>query len=231
MSPRIRILVAEDDSALARGLVDNLEADGYTTRHVVRGDEVEDAVAAFDPHLLVLDVVLPGCSGFEVLRSLRADRFQRPVLILSARGEVVDRVAGLELGADDYLAKPFALEELRARIRALLRRELDQPGASRTLELAGLRIDFAAACALHADGSEADLSVRDLQVLQILHGAAGAAVHRLDIVEALSGEDADVTARTVDNHVVALRRALGDDPRRPRHIRTVRGIGYRLVVG
>jgi DNA-binding response OmpR family regulator len=226
----IRVLIVEDDPAMARGLVDNLIAEGYRTRHVVRGEGIEEEIAAFEPQLIVLDIMLPGRSGLDTLRALRQHGYHHPVLILSARGEVVDRVVGLELGADDYLPKPFALEELRARIKALLRRSSEAACPARTLELAGIHFDFAAAAAVDSNGEPVDLCVRDIQVLRILYEARGAAVDRWDIVDALRGPDSDATSRTVDNHVVALRRALGDDPRRPRHIRTVRGIGYRLVV-
>jgi len=153
-----------------------------------------------------------------------------PVLMLTARGEVVDRVVGLELGADDYLAKPFALRELVARVRALLRRSTaaTAPVSVAALELGGVRFDFLALTAESRRGP-VELTAHDILVLKVLAERRGEIVPRIDIVEEVSGLDSEATLRKVDNHVVALRRAIGDDPRHPRFIHTVRGSGYRLA--
>lgn len=226
------LLLVEDDLALARGLVDALEADGWTVVTVTRGDRAEAEIERLAPDLVVLDVALPLRSGLDILRSLRERDRATPVLMLTARSEVADRVLGLELGADDYLGKPFALAELRARIRALLRRvETRSRGSGPdVLELGGITFDFPALAARRPDGEPVDLTVRDVRVMKMLVDARGAAVDRLDMVEELCGMDSTATARTVDNHVVALRRELGESPRRPRWIRTVRGVGYRLTI-
>jgi two-component system, OmpR family, alkaline phosphatase synthesis response regulator PhoP len=224
-----RLLLVEDEAGLARGLLDNFRAEGYDVRHVARGDQAAAAVREYRPDVLVLDVLLPGRSGLDVLSDLRRQGDRVPVLMLTARGEVVDRVVGLELGADDYLAKPFALRELVARVRALLRRSTGAaPASVAALELGGVRFDFVALTAESRHGP-VELTAHDILVLKVLAERRGEIVPRIDIVEEVSGLDSEATLRKVDNHVVALRRAIGDDPRRPRFIHTVRGSGYRLV--
>ena len=224
-----RLLLVEDEAGLARGLLDNFRAEGYDVCHVARGDQAAAAVREYRPDVLVLDILLPGRSGLDVLSDLRRQGDRVPVLMLTARGEVVDRVVGLELGADDYLAKPFALRELVARVRALLRRSAGAPAVPvAALELGGVRFDFLALTAESRRGP-VELTAHDILVLKVLAERRGEIVPRIDIVEEVSGLDSEATLRKVDNHVVALRRAIGDDPRRPRFIHTVRGSGYRLA--
>ncbi len=223
-----RLLLVEDEAALARGLADNFRAEGYEVRHVARGDLALAAADAFRPDVVLLDIALPGRSGLDVLRELRQAGDRVPVLMLTARGEVVDRVVGLELGADDYLAKPFALRELVARVRALLRRSAAPAAAAAELELGGVRFDFRALTAESPRGP-VELTAHDILVLKVLAERRGEIVPRIDIVEEVAGLDSEATLRKVDNHVVALRRAIGDDPRHPRFIHTVRGSGYRLA--
>jgi DNA-binding response OmpR family regulator len=228
-----RLLLVEDEAALARGIADNFRDEGYEVQVVDHGNDALRAVAAFRPNLLVLDIMLPGRSGLDILRDLRARGEQLPVLMLTAKGEVVDRVVGLELGADDYLAKPFALRELLARVRALLRRDAgrgsgDSSRSADDLILGGVRFDFRALTATGARGP-VELSCHDILVLKVLADRRGEVVRRIDIVEEVCGLDSESTLRTVDNHVVALRQAIGDDPRRPRWLQTVRGEGYRLA--
>jgi DNA-binding response OmpR family regulator len=222
-----RLLLVEDEPALARGLSDNFRDEGYEVRVESRGDR---AVAAFRdarPDLVVLDIMLPGRSGLDVLRDLRSAGDTVPVLMLTAKGDVVERVVGLELGADDYLPKPFAVRELLARVRALLRRAAPKQ-APDELRLGDVRFDFRA---LTATGERAaELTTHDILVMKVLAAHRGELVRRIDIVEEVCGLDSEATLRTVDNHVMALRRALGDDPRRPRFLHTVRGEGYRLTL-
>jgi two-component system alkaline phosphatase synthesis response regulator PhoP len=209
-------------------LIDNFRDEGYEVRHAARGDEALPALREFAADLLVLDILLPGRSGLDVLRDLRAAGSRVPVLLLTAKGEVVDRVVGLELGADDYLPKPFAVRELLARVRALLRRAQPAPGGEPELVLGQVRVDFKAMTARGPRGP-LDLTLHDLLVLRALAARRGEVVRRIDIVEEVCGLESEATLRNVDNHVVALRRALGDDPRHPRWIHTVRGEGYRLA--
>jgi DNA-binding response OmpR family regulator len=222
-----RLLLVEDEPALARGLADNFRDEGYGVRVVPRGDEVAAAIGDERPDLVVLDIMLPGRSGLDVLRDLRAAGDAVPVLMLTAKGDVVDRVVGLELGADDYLPKPFAVRELLARVRALLRRAAPKASPDE-LTLGGVRFDFRALTA--TGGQAAVLTTHDILVMKVLATHRGELVRRIDIVEEVCGLDSEATLRTVDNHVMALRRAIGDDPRRPRFLHTVRGEGYRLTL-
>jgi len=194
---------------------------------VARGDEVLAAVRETRPDLVVLDIMLPGRSGLDVLRDLRSAGDTVPVLMLTAKGDVVDRVVGLELGADDYLPKPFAVRELLARVRALLRRAVPRHPLDE-LTLGDVRFDFRALTA--SGGQAAALTTHDILVLKVLAARRGEIVRRIDIVEEVCGLDSEATLRTVDNHVMALRRTVGDDPRRPRFLHTVRGEGYRLTL-
>ncbi|MFN7974967.1 MAG: response regulator transcription factor [Acidobacteriota bacterium] len=224
-----RLLLIEDDPALARGLRDNFVAEGYDVRHESSAERGEAALREQRSDVVVLDIMLPGRSGLDLLRALRAAGDTVPVLMLTAKGEVVDRVVGLELGADDYLPKPFALRELLARVSALVRRARKLPAgaAPREIAVGAARFDFAA---LQCSGPRTtSLTTRDILVMKLLAERRGEVVTREDIVEEICGLDSEATLRTVDNHVVALRRALGDDPRRPRWLHTVRGVGYRLA--
>ncbi len=230
MNPRL--LLVEDEPSLARGLTDSFRDEGYEVRQVGRGDEALAAIREFRPEILVLDIMLPGRSGLDVLRELRETGESLPVLVLTAKGDVVDRVVGLELGADDYLPKPFAERELLARVRALLRRSQKAgsaaPAELAEIVLAGVRFEFHTLTATGPDGP-LDLTTHDVLVLRVLAEHRGEIVSRIDIVEEVCGLDSEATLRTVDNHIMALRRAIGDDPRRPRVLLTVRGEGYRLA--
>jgi DNA-binding response OmpR family regulator len=224
-----RVLLVEDEPALARGLADEFRDEGYDVRVVARGDQAIPAVREFRPQLVVLDILLPGRSGLDVLRELRAAGDRVPVLMLTAKGEVVDRVVGLELGADDYLPKPFALRELLARVRALFRRAQIGPLTELDAVTVGeVHFDFRAMTAKGARDL-VTLTPHDLLVLKVLALRRGEVVPRVDIVEEVCGLESEATLRKVDNHVMALRRAVGDDPRRPHWIHTVRGEGYRLA--
>ena len=222
------VLLVEDEVTLARGLVDYFRHVGYDVRHVRRGDAAFEAVREVQPHVVILDIMLPGRSGLDVLRDLREAGLAVPVLMLTAKGDIVDRVSGLELGADDYLPKPFAVRELLARVRALLRRAQAPASEPHPLVLGDVRVDFQAMTASGPAGS-LELTLHDLLVLKVLATRRGEVVRRIDILEEVCGLDSEATLRNVDNHVVALRRALGDDPRHPRWIHTVRGEGYRLA--
>ncbi len=222
------LLLVEDEPALARGLVDNFNDEGYDVRLVTRGDEALAAIRDHRPQAVVLDILLPGRSGLDVLKDLRRVGDRVPVLMLTAKGDIVDRVVGLEMGADDYLPKPFAVRELLARVRALIRRAESPPQSSAEMTIRGIRFDFRSLTATGRRG-RLDLTPHDILVLKILAEHRGDVVARIDIIEEVCGLDSEATLRTVDNHVVALRRAMGDDPRRPRWIQTVKGTGYRLA--
>jgi DNA-binding response OmpR family regulator len=224
------ILIVEDDRAIVRGLETNLQFEGHRVRAVTRGDEAEAAIATARPDLLVLDVMLPGLSGFEICRRVRsADRYL-PILMLTARGEDVDKAMGLDLGADDYLTKPFSLTEFLARVRALLRRAASSatPIAVDAIAFGDVRIDFSR---FEAERNRAPvhLTAREFALLRELAQADGAAVRRDSLLDTVWGEGVHVTTRTVDTHVLALRQKLEPDPANPRHLVTVHGVGYRFV--
>jgi len=226
---KTRVLLVEDEPALARGLGDHFRDEGFEVRPVARGDEALRAVRDFDPQLVVLDILLPGRSGLDVLRDLRASGNRVPVLMLTAKGEVVDRVVGLELGADDYLPKPFALRELLGRVHDLMRRAGGREAHEPDEVLVGpVRFDLRAMSARGPAGP-LDLTPHDILVLKVLALRRGEVVPRVDVVEEVCGLESEATLRKVDNHLMALRRAIGDDPRHPRWIQTVSGQGYRLA--
>jgi DNA-binding response OmpR family regulator len=225
-----RILIVEDDRALVRGLVENLRFEGHAVSHVARGDEALDRIRAERPHLLVLDVMLPGLSGFEICRQVRRRDRRLPILLLTARGDDVDKVMGLDLGADDYLTKPFSLSELLARVRALLRRaeDADRPPPPRAIAFGDVAIDFERYVATRA-GVPVHLTAREFALLAQLASRQGAAVRRDTLIDLVWGEDVSVTNRTVDTHVLSLRQKLEPDPARPRYLLTVHGVGYRFA--
>jgi len=223
----MRILVVEDEKRIADFLCRGLQGAGYAVDAATDGATALEFIQSADYDLLVLDIMLPDIDGLEVLSRVRARKVGAPVLILSARGTLEDRVKGLEQGADDYLVKPFAFVELLARVRALLRRASPRRAPGELL-VGGVRFDFSALTA--TGGEAAGLTTHDILVMKVLAERPGELVRRIDIVEEVCGLDSEATLRTVDNHVVALRRAIGDDPRRPRHLHTVRGEGYRLTL-
>ena len=223
-----RILVVEDEVDLTLGLRANLEVDGYEVDVVHSGEEGIGAARACRPDLILLDVMLPGIDGFEVLRRIRQDGIDVPVLLLTARDEEVDKVRGFRAGADDYVTKPFGLMELLLRVQALLRRTGDHQGATEPLRVAGIVLDPEAR-AVSRNGAPVSLTPRAFDLLAALMRGGGKVVTRHDLLRDVWGYSADVTTRTVDAHVAELRRKLEDDPAAPRLITTVWKIGYRLT--
>ncbi len=222
-----RILVAEDEPAIAELLRYNLEKEGFEVEWKERGDAVLPAVHDRPPALLVLDLMLPGIDGFEILRALKRDRrtASLPVLVLTARGEEVDRVVGLELGADDYLPKPFSPREVVLRVKAILRRVGRAPEAvDGTLAAGDLRLDVPGH-RLHVGDAEVRLTATEFRLLRALMERGGRVQTREQLLSELWGYADDVDSRTVDTHVRRLRRKLGDHAER---IETVIGVGYRF---
>jgi DNA-binding response OmpR family regulator len=225
-----RILIIEDDVAILRGLKDNLEYEGYGVLSATDGEQGYDLIREKKPDLLILDLMLR-LSGYEVAgRSGR--RRNVPILILTARGEEVDKVHGLNIGADDYMTKPFSVRELLARIQAIFRRA----SSSRTgplpdeLRFHDVVVDFLRFEASKS-GRVLELSRKEFGVLRLLAARSGEVVTRDELLDAVWGYDRFPTTRTVDNHVSLLRAKIEDDPARPRFLLTIRGVGYKLVVG
>ena len=227
-----RILVVEDEPHLAEGIRDNLEEEGYAVELALDGIQGLEAVCGGGHDLVILDVMLPGLSGFEVCEQLRASGCQTPVLMLTARGAEEDVLRGFQCGADDYVVKPFSVAELTARVEALLRRSgaLDRGNEERaeTLDFGDWRIDVPSLCARHEDGERViDLTFRDVEILALLSREAGRIVSRRVLLAEVWGyPDPDrVETRSVDMHIAKLRKKLGDGA--TSWIETVRGAGYR----
>jgi DNA-binding response OmpR family regulator len=230
--PAQTILTVEDDAAIRRGVVDALVYAGYMVLESGRGDEGCQMALRRELDLLLLDMVLPGRTGLEILREVRNVRPTLPVIILSARGEEQDRVAGLRLGADDYVVKPFSVNELLARVGAVLRRSPSRPLDVEELALPAGRVDFARCEICFKDGARAELSEREQQLLRYLAQHAGRAVARQELLENVWQIDArGVSTRTIDMHIARLREKLRDDPVEPQVLVTVRGRGYMLARG
>ena len=222
------ILVAEDERALGEMLCDNLAVESYHAEHVLTGPKTLERMARGGIDLLILDVMLPGCDGFEVLRQLRERGDQTPVLILSARSADRDRIRGLELHADDYLTKPFNLRELLLRVDALLRRRPPPAVGTDQLSFGGNQVDFRAMRARCRNGEEVALTATETKLLKLLAAHSGTVVSRKVVVEHLFGSTAQRTVRTLDNVVLRLRKLFEADPAEPRHLHTVRGLGLRF---
>jgi len=230
--PAQTILTVEDDAPIRRGVVDALAYAGYTVLESGHGEEGCQMALRRELDLLLLDMVLPGKTGLEILREVRNVRPTLPVIILSARGEENDRVSGLRLGADDYVVKPFSVNELLARVDAVLRRSPSRPTDVDHLQLAAGRVDFARCEIQFDDGQRVELSEREQQLLRYLTRHAGRAVARQELLENVWQIDArGVTTRTVDMHIARLREKLRDDPVNPSVLITVRGRGYMLAGG
>lgn len=223
------ILLVDDDGDLARGLADALEPEGYRVSHLTNGSGVLQQISNDSYDLVILDVMLPGGSGFDILRKVRERKNPVPVLMLTAKGQETDKVRGLRLGADDYVTKPFGIMELLARIEALLRRSGVRDRSALRLEMGEILVNFTARQAWR-NGREIGLTARELEILETLVRRRGEAVSREDLLARIWGlaDDVEVTTRTVDQHIAALRRKLGDDASAPRLIETVYGHGYRL---
>ena len=227
-TPAETILVIEDNQALREGLVLNFRNRGYGVDSAEDGREGRRKAMDTRPDLIVLDVVLPGQSGLDILTELRSNDRKVPVLILSARGRTEDKVEGLHNGADDYLAKPFELPELMARVEAMLRRRRADPARDSRVTF-GPVVIHRERRQVFVEGREIELSVKEFGVLDFLAEAPNRPRTREEILDRVWGWDFEGSARTVDNFIVSLRQKLERDPGRPRHIVTVRGMGYRLV--
>ncbi len=225
--PAETILVVEDDRALREGLAMNFRLRGYRVLEAATGSQ--GLAAAFDarPDLVVLDLMLPGLNGLELLSELRSHGVDVPVLILSARDQLHDKVRGLRVGADDYVTKPFQLPELLARVEAMLRRRRAEQRSQERVSFGAVEIEPAAR-RVTVSGSEVALSAKELDLLLLLARSPGRAFCREEILDRVWGFGFTGTARTVDNFVRALRRKIEKHPSRPRHLKTVRQVGYRL---
>jgi DNA-binding response OmpR family regulator len=223
----VRILVVEDDASIVDGLQTALVAEGYEVEVATDGRRAFERAQRDDLSLVLLDIMLPGMSGLEILKKLRDAGRTTPVLVLTARGEEPDRVLGLELGADDYLTKPFSVRELLARVRSLLRRAGDVSGkpSPARFRFGDIEVDFKRQKATRA-GRDLDLSAREYRILSYFIEHRGEMLSREQLLNDIWGYEVFPTTRTVDNHIARLRKKIEDEPDNPRWIRTQRGAGY-----
>jgi DNA-binding response OmpR family regulator len=224
------ILTVEDDAAIRRGIVDALRYSGYQTFEAARGDTGRDLALARGYDLLLLDVVLPGCDGLEILRAVREVRPAQPVILLTARGEENDRVEGLRFGADDYVVKPFSVKELLARVEAVLRRSPERPRDVSSIALPGAVVDLNRFEVRFDDGERTEISDKEAELLRYLAAHAGRAISRDELLRRVWQLDPrGVSTRTIDMHVTRLRGKLRDNAEEPRLVLTVRGKGYMFA--
>jgi DNA-binding response OmpR family regulator len=220
-----RILVVEDDRDIAMFLEDDLTADGHSVEVVRDGPTASRRGVEPGWDLIVLDVMLPGRDGFDVCRDIRRARVRTPIIILTAKTHEAEKILGLDLGADDYVTKPFSPRELRSRIRALLRRAAEP--AEETFRFGDVEIDFARG-ELRRHGAPVELTPIEFKLLEVFVRNRGRVLSRERLIQDAWGGATFVTERAVDGHIVCLRRKIEDDPARPRHLVSVRGLGYRF---
>jgi DNA-binding response OmpR family regulator len=227
-APKRRVLVVEDDASIMLGLRINLESEGYAVLEAEDGERGLAMARSEQPDLVILDVMLPLLNGFQVLQALRREGFAMPIIVLSARTGEMDKVTGLELGAEDYVAKPFSLAELLARVKAALRRGPRPVDVAHTVhQFADVRVDVTART-VHRAGALVEMTATELDLLVCLIEARGAALSREAIFARVWGPNHHGTPRTIDNFIQQLRAKLEPDAARPRHLVTVRGVGYRF---
>ncbi len=223
-----RILVVEDDPSILRALADNLEAESYHVLTATDGESGYTILQEQKPDLLILDLTLPKLSGYELCRKARGTGITTPILMLTARGEESDRILGLDLGADDYVSKPFSLPELLARVRALLRRSTVPSNEPDELRVGDVVVDFRRYEASKG-GAALKMTPKEFDVLRVLAARAGEVMSRNELLNEVWGYETSPTTRTVDNHVASLRAKLETDPAVPRHLLTVHGVGYKWL--
>jgi len=224
-----RILIIEDERPMRTALADLLTAEGYRTLAAADGERGLELALAEKPDLILLDIMMPKLDGFAVCAELRRLAVAVPVLMLTAKGQIEDRVNGLDAGADDYLVKPFSTEELLARVRALLRRSHRQARATLKLKLGDVEIDLVRQTAVQGR-KPVHLTAKEFAMLRLLAEAEGGPVSRERFLDVVWGYTAFPTTRTVDNHIASLRAKLEKNPNDPRWIKTVHGVGYKLEV-
>lgn len=223
-----KILVVEDEPGIRLSLSDELESAGYEVFTAENGEKALAAAEREKPDLIVLDLMMPVLDGTEVCKRLRMRGDRTPIIMLTVRDKEIDKVLGLELGADDYMTKPFSLRELTARVKAVLRRAEEKPSHSGVIRFGDVHLDFKKFEATK-NGQPLDLTPLEFQMLELLVERKGEVLKRDDFLDGVWGEDnVAVSFRTVDSHIANIRKKVEDDPSKPRHILSVRGIGYKF---
>ena len=224
----VKVLIIEDEPNMVLGLKDTCEYEGYEVSVARDGKEGLAKASAEKPDIILLDVMLPLMSGIDVCRTLRTRGIETPILMLTARGQEMDKVVGLEVGADDYVTKPFSIKELLARIRAHLRRAAKQVADIESFNFGNVELNFKKYVA-RKSGEALDLSAREFEILRYLIRRRGEIVTRDQLLDEVWGYDSTPVTRTVDNHIARLRQKIERDPSDPKHIITVHRIGYRFI--
>jgi len=224
-----RILVIEDDAAILRGLSYNLSSESHEVLTARDGETGYSMIGAHRPDLIILDLMLPKLGGVDICRRLRAEGTSTPILMLTARAEESDRVHGLDIGADDYVTKPFSVRELMARVRALLRRVAPPPALPDEVRLGDVVVDFRRFEA-HKGDTPLKLTRKEYGALQFLAARAGEVVRRDELLDRVWKYKHFPTTRTIDNHIASLRAKIETDATEPKHLLTVHGVGYKLML-
>jgi DNA-binding response OmpR family regulator len=226
-----KIVIVEDDPHILLGLEEVLRSEGFEVASCNRGDHALDCVAKHKPALILLDVMLPGISGYDICKQLRSKKITTPILMLTAKGQEIDKVVGLDLGADDYVTKPFGVRELLARIQALLRRGANSVSnhiETETLFQIGEAIIDSKTFQIRRKKIVEELTARELKLLQIFHSHPGEVLSRDRLLNEVWGQNYYGTTRTLDQVIVQLRKKLGDNGGEPKHLLTIHGVGYKL---
>jgi DNA-binding response OmpR family regulator len=222
-----KILVIEDDISILRGLKDNLEYEGYAVITETNGEKGLQLALNKKSDLILLDIMLPGMNGYEICRKLKKEKPDLPIIMITARGSEMDKVSGLDTGADDYVTKPFSIPELMARIRAVIRRTAVGSDIPDEYYFGNVKLDFKKLKAFR-DNQEIKLSSKEFAIMEYFIRHEGEAVHRHDLLNEVWGYEALPTTRTIDNFILDLRKKFEENPSKPRYIESVRDIGYRF---
>jgi len=225
-----KILIVEDEEQMRNGLIDNLEFEAYEVEFAEDGREGLKKILENFYHLIILDVMLPYVTGFDVCRKVREKSIRTPIIMLTAKGEEIDKVLGLELGADDYITKPFGLRELLARIKVILRRyQNNEPENKQIVKIGKLEVNFTGYNAFSGK-QNVQMTHKEIETLKYLWQHRNETVSREQLLDKVWGYDEMVTSRTVDNFILKLRQKIEENPAKPRHILTCHGIGYKLIL-
>jgi DNA-binding response OmpR family regulator len=223
-----KILIIEDDPAIRTGLKEAFTTEGYNVSDAETGTKGFELAGKHDFDLIVLDLILPGKDGIEICKELRSDGVKTPIIMVTSRKEEIDKILGLEIGADDYVTKPFSLRELLARVKALIRRSTYEPGDIEEVAFANLKIDFKKQEMLKGE-NPVRLSATEYRILHYFIDHESEVISRDKFLDEVWGYDSYPTTRTVDNYILSLRKKIEDDPAKPKHLLTIHKVGYKFI--
>ena len=223
-----KILIIEDDTAILKGLIENLQQEHYKVLSAEDGEKGYQMVKKENPDLIILDVMLPSKNGFEICQDLRKEKVATPIIMLTGKGEETDKVLGLELGADDYVTKPFSVRELLARVKAVLRRKFEAEHDISEYSFGDVYLDFKKMEAMKGK-KKLDMSAKEFEIMKFFIKREGQVISRNTLLDEVWGYDVYPTTRTVDNYILSLRKKIEDKASRPKHLLTVHTAGYKFV--